>query len=84
MVQRCEQFLHEDLIHPRIGGVGSILQTLFHIVDVEHAWIKMNHPPMRSRFMRNFIKAQMLLKTLKVIIIFITFRQIIKKQSTIA
>lgn len=30
---------HEELIRQRTGGVGSILKTLFHIVDVEWSWI---------------------------------------------
>lgn len=30
----------EELTTERIGGVGSILKTLFHIVDVEYSWIR--------------------------------------------
>ncbi|WP_096435202.1 DinB family protein [Alteribacter populi] len=37
--QWCGQFPHEELTSPRTGGLGSILETLFHIVDVEQAWI---------------------------------------------
>ncbi|MGE8205714.1 DinB family protein [Heyndrickxia sp. NPDC080065] len=37
--QWCENISEEELILPRDGGVGSILKTLFHIVDVEQAWI---------------------------------------------
>jgi uncharacterized damage-inducible protein DinB len=29
----------EELYKKRIGGVGSIAYTLFHVVDVEYAWI---------------------------------------------
>ncbi|MGQ0514544.1 DinB family protein, partial [Bacillus sp. D-CC] len=29
----------EELLRKRVGGVGSILETLFHIVDVEYSWI---------------------------------------------
>ncbi|MDY7222451.1 DinB family protein [Halalkalibacterium halodurans] len=36
----CENLSFEQLTAERIGGVGSILQTLFHIVDVEHSWIR--------------------------------------------
>lgn len=36
----CEQLASEDLIKDRIGGVGSILYTLFHIIDVEYSWIR--------------------------------------------
>lgn len=35
----CEQHSKEELLRKRIGGVGSILETLFHIVDVEYSWI---------------------------------------------
>lgn len=35
----CEQLSKEELLRKRIGGIGSILETLFHIVDVEHSWI---------------------------------------------
>lgn len=31
---------HEELIRKRDGGVGSILRTIFHIVDVEYSWIQ--------------------------------------------
>ncbi|SDZ09480.1 Uncharacterized damage-inducible protein DinB (forms a four-helix bundle) [Evansella caseinilytica] len=37
--QWCEQLAEVELLRPRTGGVGSILETLFHIVDVEQAWI---------------------------------------------
>ncbi len=36
----CEEVAYEELIRRRTGGVGSILQTLFHIVDVEWSWIR--------------------------------------------
>ncbi|MRH44507.1 DUF664 domain-containing protein [Aquibacillus halophilus] len=36
----CNQLTAEELVKDRIGGVGSILYTLFHIVDVEHSWIR--------------------------------------------
>ena len=38
--QWCEQRTEEELLSKRIGGVGSILQTLFHIADVEWSWIR--------------------------------------------
>lgn len=31
---------HEELVRKRVGGVGSILQTLFHIIDVEYSWFQ--------------------------------------------
>lgn len=36
----CRDLPEEELLRPRTGGVGSILQTLFHIVDVEWSWIR--------------------------------------------
>ncbi|WP_454190135.1 DinB family protein [Paenibacillus sp. Marseille-Q7038] len=36
----CEDLPEEELLRPRTGGVGSILQTLFHIIDVEWSWIR--------------------------------------------
>ncbi|WP_221563314.1 DinB family protein [Alkalihalobacillus sp. TS-13] len=35
----CEDLSKEELLKERVGGVGSILYTLFHIVDVEWSWI---------------------------------------------
>jgi uncharacterized damage-inducible protein DinB len=35
----CEDVPEEELLKKRVGGVGSILYTLFHIVDVEYSWI---------------------------------------------
>lgn len=36
----CETVAPEELTRQRTGGVGSILRTLFHVVDVEQAWIR--------------------------------------------
>ncbi|WP_445505633.1 DinB family protein [Niallia sp. 03091] len=36
----CKQLTLEDLLKKRIGGVESILYTLFHIIDVEYSWIR--------------------------------------------
>jgi uncharacterized damage-inducible protein DinB len=36
----CSQRTIEELLHQRTGGVGSILHTLFHIVDVEYSWLR--------------------------------------------
>lgn len=36
----CEHLPVEELLKERIGGVGTILKTLFHIVDVEYSWIR--------------------------------------------
>lgn len=36
----CNQLSTEELLKERIGGVGSILYTLFHIIDVEYSWIR--------------------------------------------
>lgn len=36
----CNQLSNEDLIKERTGGVGSILYTLFHIIDVEYSWLR--------------------------------------------
>jgi len=36
----CERVPEEELLRERTGGVGSILKTLFHIVDVEWSWIR--------------------------------------------
>ncbi|MDR9853694.1 DinB family protein [Paenibacillus sp. VCA1] len=37
--QLLKRIPEEELIKERAGGMGSILRTLFHIVDVEQAWI---------------------------------------------
>ncbi|QED48339.1 DinB family protein [Cytobacillus dafuensis] len=36
----CRQLTEEDLLKNRIGGVGSFLYTIFHIIDVEYSWIR--------------------------------------------
>ncbi|WP_305960325.1 DinB family protein [Bacillus safensis] len=36
----CHQLTTEELLQDRIGGVGGILYTLFHIMDVEYSWIR--------------------------------------------
>ncbi|MFD1774109.1 DinB family protein [Paenibacillus rhizophilus] len=36
----CGELTEEELLCERTGGVGSILRTLFHIVDVEWSWIR--------------------------------------------
>ncbi|MBA9029085.1 putative damage-inducible protein DinB [Peribacillus huizhouensis] len=38
----CKDVPEEELLKKRVGGVGSILYTLFHIVDVEWAWITLD------------------------------------------
>ncbi|ANS75708.1 damage-inducible protein DinB [Paenibacillus yonginensis] len=37
----CEEVSYDELIRQRTGGVGNILQTLFHIADVEWSWIRL-------------------------------------------
>jgi uncharacterized damage-inducible protein DinB len=36
----CNQLIPEELLKERSGGVGNILYTLFHIIDVEFSWIR--------------------------------------------
>lgn len=36
----CEELPEEELLKTRIGGMGGILKTLVHIVDVELSWIR--------------------------------------------
>lgn len=36
----CEDIPEEELLRKRTGGVGGILHTLFHIIDVEWSWIR--------------------------------------------
>lgn len=37
----CEEVSLEELLKVRTGGVGGILHTLFHIIDVEWSWIRL-------------------------------------------
>ncbi|WP_332647645.1 DinB family protein [Lysinibacillus sp. 54212] len=37
----CENVSEEELLQNRTGGMGSILHTLFHIIDVEWSWIRL-------------------------------------------
>ncbi|MFB5660954.1 DinB family protein [Alteribacillus sp. HJP-4] len=36
----CENVPEEELLKKRTGGAGSILYTLFHIIDVEYSWLQ--------------------------------------------
>ena len=36
----CKQLPNEELVKGRTGGVGSILHTLLHIIDVEYSWVR--------------------------------------------
>ncbi|MCY9259579.1 DinB family protein [Bacillus spizizenii] len=36
----CNQLTTEALLKNHLGGVGSILYTLFHIIDVEYSWVR--------------------------------------------
>jgi uncharacterized damage-inducible protein DinB len=35
----CQDVFEEELLKKRTGGIGGILHTLFHIVEVEFSWI---------------------------------------------
>lgn len=36
----CNQLTIGELLKDRRGGVGSVLNTLFHIIDVEYSWLR--------------------------------------------
>jgi uncharacterized damage-inducible protein DinB len=36
----CKQVPTEELLRTRDGGAGSLLYTLFHILDVEYSWLR--------------------------------------------
>ncbi|MCM3745073.1 DinB family protein [Sporosarcina luteola] len=48
----CEEVEEAELLRKRTGGVGSILETLFHIIDVEWSWIRMlqGKPDLQENF----------------------------------
>lgn len=48
----CEEVEEAELLKERIGGVGGILLTLFHIADVEWSWIRTLQG--KSEFTGNF------------------------------
>ena len=50
----CSHIPHEELVKKRLGGAGSILFTLFHIIDVEYSWIRavQNKPDFAPSFDR--------------------------------
>lgn len=50
----CEELPEEELLRERTGGVGSILKTLFHIIDVEWSWIQLlqGKPDFQEEFER--------------------------------
>lgn len=38
----CETLSNEELVKKRIGGMGSILHNLYHVIDCEQIWINPN------------------------------------------
>ncbi|WP_151734872.1 DinB family protein [Paenibacillus tengchongensis] len=48
----CEELPEEELLKQRVGGVGSILKTLFHIADVEWSWtmVMLDKPDFQEDF----------------------------------
>ncbi|QTD43183.1 DinB family protein [Sporosarcina sp. Te-1] len=38
-IEWCEEIPYEELIRKRIGGMGSFLHTLYHVIDCEQLWI---------------------------------------------
>ncbi|GED30323.1 DinB family protein [Brevibacillus centrosporus] len=62
--QWCEDVPEEELLRERIGGAGSILYTLYHIIDVECSWIRVlqGKPDIQDDFMqfRSLAKVRML------------------------
>ncbi|MFJ7971523.1 DinB family protein [Psychrobacillus sp. NPDC096389] len=35
----CETISNEELLKRRVGGMGSIIQNLFHVIDCEQIWV---------------------------------------------
>jgi uncharacterized damage-inducible protein DinB len=56
----CEDVPEDELLKVRVGGVGGILHTLFHIVDVEWSWIRAIQG--KSDFQENFLAYNSLAK----------------------
>lgn len=50
--QWCEELTEEELLLKRTGGIGGILETLFHIIDVEWSWIRIlqGKPDFQEKF----------------------------------
>ncbi|MET3699892.1 DinB family protein [Bacillus oleivorans] len=48
----CEDVPEEELLRDRTGGVGGILHSLFHIIDVEWSWIRIvqGKPDFQEKF----------------------------------
>ncbi|WP_053364836.1 DinB family protein [Bacillus sp. FJAT-27245] len=48
----CEGLTEEELLATRTGGVGGILKTLLHIIDVEWSWIRIiqDKPDFQEKF----------------------------------
>ncbi|MAE83423.1 MAG: damage-inducible protein DinB [Flammeovirgaceae bacterium] len=40
IIELCKDLSHEDLFRKRQGGLGSIAETFYHIIKVEHNWIR--------------------------------------------
>lgn len=66
----CEDVPLEELLRKRTGGVGGILHTLFHIIDVEWSWIRVLQG--KPDFQENFEEYQ---SVEKIRMLQATFRQ---------
>jgi uncharacterized damage-inducible protein DinB len=60
----------EELLRIRTGGVGGILHTLFHIIDVEWSWIRSLQG--KSDFQENFEEYRSLERVRELDVIFRT------------
>ncbi|GLB61898.1 hypothetical protein NCCP133_40270 [Cytobacillus sp. NCCP-133] len=48
----CRRLSPKELKAKRTGGTGSILQTHFHIVDVEYSWVCV----IEGKIIKKFVK----------------------------
>jgi uncharacterized damage-inducible protein DinB len=66
----CEDVTEEELLRSRTGGVGGILHTIFHIIDVEWSWIRSLQG--KSDFQESFESYRSLEKVRKLDMVFRT------------
>ncbi|KGR76718.1 DinB family protein [Ureibacillus manganicus] len=53
----CESLSEEELIQKRVGGMGSFLHTLYHVIDCEQIWVnQMLKEPVIQRNMEEIKK----------------------------
>jgi len=62
-LELCCRLSQDELIRDRTGGVGSILKTFFHIIDVEYSWIQaISGKPVQDPEFKDYMTMELIIK----------------------